>query len=315
MTIQSIRRGVYQLLDPQDQSTTASLSANFVIVLVVFVSVIAMAMETDSSLAMAHAQLFWVIELSAVIFFAVEYVARWWSIIESDQHLRRRDYLLSADALIDLVAILPFFFGLVYGLDLRIFIVFRLFRLFKLFRYFAPLMVMASVMRAEARSFVSALLVMLVLVFLTATGIYFFEHEQQPDVLGSIPKAMWWAIVTLTTLGYGDVIPITPGGRVFAGLMTVFAVGIVALPAGMLASRFSEELQKRKTEYTRLAAQLKSESDGTFKDCDQLEMARQRLCLSRTDAQHIEQHVRNGSKSLESTADGQKTCPKCGHQL
>jgi voltage-gated potassium channel len=122
----------------------------------------------------------------------------------------------------------------------------RLLRLLKLVRYFKSLAILGDVLKAEFRALTAAMFVLMILVSIAATGIYFFESQIQPHFFGSIPQSMWWATVTLTTLGYGDVVPLTAAGRIFAAVITVLSIGTVALPAGMLASRFSEELRKCK---------------------------------------------------------------------
>ena len=154
-------------------------------------------------------------------------------------------------------------------------------------RYFSPLIILLDVLRAEARSFMAAILVLLVLIFISASGIYFFECEVQPEEFGSIPQALWWSTVTLTTLGYGDVVPMTVLGKVFAGMMTIFSIGIVALPAGMLASRFSEELAKRKQRYSQTVRALASDGLLDQKDQEQLKQMQDELCLSEHDVQLI----------------------------
>lgn len=281
----------------------------------VLINLFAMALETEASLATEFADFFLYLELFSVTFFTLEYLLRLWSITEGVAYESRTRYALSLESLIDLLAILPFYIGFLLDMDLRVFIVFRLFRLFKLFRYFSPLAVMADVLYAEGRSFLAAMLVMLVLLFICATGIYFFEGEMQPEELGSIPRSMWWAIVTLTTLGYGDVVPMTIGGRLFAGVMTIFAIGIVALPAGMLASRFSEELHKRKNDYSEFVSNLLV--DGVIDDKDEikLEQERQKLCLSSSDAELLRQKIIDSKRTTTGTENTEGHCPNCGHPL
>lgn len=308
-----IRPAVYGLLNPAEHSTLFDLSGNLLIIALVLINLAAMALETEASIAAAFAPQLFLLELFSVAFFTVEYALRIWSSTIGPRYHTRLRYISSLESVIDLLAILPFYIGLLFDMDLRFFIAFRLFRLFKLFRYFSPLVVLANVLGAEARSFSAAILVMLVLVFIAATGVYFFEADAQPESLGSIPKAMWWSIVSLTTLGYGDVVPITLGGRVFAGAMTLCAIGIVALPAGMLASRFSEELDKRKVEFSEFVASM-IESDDLGDDEELLlEQKRQTLCLSRHDAQLLKRKTLKGAEAKKSSAA--KFCPHCGESL
>lgn len=139
-----------------------------------------------------------------------------------------------------------------------------------------------------------------------SAGMYFLERDVQPDVFGNIPQAMWWAVVTLTTMGYGDVVPITASGKIFASVITILSVGTVALPAGMLASRFSEELKNRKAEFKGLA--IKIQKDGQL--CEQskntLEEYRQDMCLSKEDAQKLIEYA---------CTRGRGICPECGQKI
>ena len=317
MNNESLRSRIYRVLNPEEQSTLLDRSGNLLIIALVLTNLFAMALETDGKLAANYGALFFCIELFSVVFFTLEYTLRVWSITIGENYQARIKFIVSVPSLIDLLAIVPFYIGFLLDIDLRIFVAFRLFRLFKLFRYFSPLVIMANVMRAEARAFVAAMLVMFVLVFMCATGIYLFESAVQPDKLGSIPQSMWWSIVTLTTLGYGDVIPMTVGGRIFAGMMTVLAVGVVALPAGMLASRFSEELHKRKSEYSDLIQALAE--DGVIDGDDEvkLEQLRNDLCLSNSDVERLRQNIIELNSGIvhDVPASGQRHCSNCGHPL
>ncbi len=315
MNSEKIRLAIYRLLNPAEQSTLLDISGNLLIIALVLLNLIAMALETDTTLAASYAGLFLYLELFSVAFFSLEYLLRIWSITVGEHYSSRVRYVLSLDSAIDLLAILPFYVGLLLDIDLRVFIAFRLFRLFKLFRYFSPLAVLASVLQAEARSFLAAILVMMVLVFVGATGMYFFEAAAQPDKLGSIPQAMWWSIVSLTTLGYGDVVPITLGGRVFAGVITLFAIGIVAMPAGMLASRFSEELNKRKIAFSELVESLLDGSELSEDDENLLEQQRQRLCLSNHDALLLKKKAVEAKSNLDKSLNTSNYCSNCGHLL
>jgi voltage-gated potassium channel len=158
--------------------------------------------------------------------------------------------------LIDLIAILPFYLpGTIDLRYLRVFRVFRVFRALKLIRYNKALNrfhIAAGIVREEMVLF---FLVTGILMFLTAAGIYFFEHEAQPDQFASIFHSLWWAVVTLTTVGYGDVYPITLGGKMFTFFVLVIGVGIVTVPAGLVATALSKarEIEKEELEAARIA--------------------------------------------------------------
>jgi voltage-gated potassium channel len=190
-------------------------------------------------------------------------------------------------ALIDLLAILPFYLTLSLSVDLRFLRVVRLLRIFKLTRYSSAMTVLLSVLREESSSLFAALFVLLVLLMLASSGIYLIEHEIQPDAFGSIPDSMWWAMATLTTVGYGDVTPITPLGKFFGGCITVIGMGMVALPAGILASAFSDYIHRSRREYKSKLSQYLRDGDVSEEEKEELEELRNNLGLSPEDAQLI----------------------------
>lgn len=171
------------------------------------------------------------IELISVIIFSVEYLLRVYS---AKSPLK---YIFSFFGIIDLLAILPFY--LKFAIDLRalrVFRVFRIFRALKLIRYNKALLRFHVAAKMVKEEMVLFFIVTAILVFLSASGIYFFENEAQPEVFSSIFHSFWWAIVTLTTVGYGDVYPITVGGKIFTFFVLIIGVGVVTVPAGIIAT-------------------------------------------------------------------------------
>jgi voltage-gated potassium channel len=188
----------------------------------------------------------------SVAFFAIEYALRIWSCTADDAYVRpikdRIAYVTSPMGLIDLLAIVPFAM-ILFMKDpnprvVEFLMLFRLFWLFKLARYSKTIGFIDDIIRSRRKELAVAFGFVGVLVILSASGVWFFEKAAQPDKFGTIPLAMWWSIVTLTTIGYGDVFPITVAGRVFAGATALLAIGMVALPAGILASAFAEHFTK-----------------------------------------------------------------------
>ena len=151
----------------------------------------------------------------------------------------------SGGAIIDLMAILPAYLNLFVHIDLRFLRVLRLFRLLKLTRYFVSLQILLRVIQREKGSFQAVIFILVIMIVMTASAIYVVENKAQPEAFSSIPKAMWWAVVTLTTVGYGDVTPVTNLGRILGAFITILGVGIAALPAGILASGLANELNQR----------------------------------------------------------------------
>lgn len=175
------------------------------------------------------------IETTSIILFTVEYGLR---IYSSDDKLK---YLFSFWGLIDFFAIVPTLF--LSGFDLRALRALRLMRLariLKLGRYSKALQRLTRAMHDIKDEFVCFLFISLIVFFLAASGIYYFENEAQPDQFSSIPASMWWAVATLTTVGYGDVYPITAGGRVFTTLILMIGLGLVAVPAGLIAAALQD---------------------------------------------------------------------------
>lgn len=190
------------------------------------------------------------IDSLAVLVFTLEYLVRLWVCVEDPRErfhhhpvAGRLRYMATPKALIDLVAILPLFLGGVLSPDMLRFL--RLARLLKLLRYSAALDTLGDVVKAERRVLISAGIVMLVLLVTMSSMMYYLEREVQPQVFGSIPAAMWWGVVTLATVGYGDVVPHTPLGKLMGGVSAVMGLCMFALPAGILASAFSQEMKKR----------------------------------------------------------------------
>lgn len=186
----------------------------------------------------------------AVAVFALEYLLRLWVCVEDPRErfhhhpvAGRLRYMATPKALIDLAAILPLFLGVFLSPDMLRFL--RLARLLKLLRYSAALDTLGDVVKAERRVLISAGIVMLVLLVTMSSFMYYLEREVQPQVFGSIPAAMWWGVVTLATVGYGDVVPHTPLGKLMGGVSAVMGLCMFALPAGILASAFSQEMKKR----------------------------------------------------------------------
>jgi voltage-gated potassium channel len=188
-------------------------------------------------------------QIFSMAVFTLEFAARLWVAGaphgeggDPPAHARLR--YLGSFGWIDLVAVLPFYAGLLTGEPLR-FQVLRLLLLLKLSRFSTAMGTLGRVLGAEWRALVGSLVIMLSLLMLSATGMYYLEREGQPQQFSSIPAAMWWAMAALSTVGYGDMVPVTPLGRIFGGIVTVLGIGVYALPVGIIASGFAREIQRR----------------------------------------------------------------------
>jgi voltage-gated potassium channel len=229
---------------------------------------------------------------------------------DSSPFIGRLKYMLRPISLVDLIAILPFYFGLFVDLDLRFLRVMRLLRLFKLTRYSPALGALLDVVQKEADALLAAIVVLLMMLVVSAGGIYVLENDLQPETFGSMPHSMWWAIVTLTTVGYGDVIPITTMGKMFAGLIGLIGIGMIALPAAILASGFAENIHSRKHKYNQYAQRFLK--DGVIDENErwQLEKLRKELGMDSDEALQLLQEILQEAREA-----GLGSCPHCGKPL
>jgi voltage-gated potassium channel len=218
-----------------------------VIIILIILNAIAFAADTVPALAERYAVQFEVFNVFSVIVFTIEYVLRVWSSVEIPMLSRlprwqaRLRFATRPMMIIDLLAFFPWYLHWMYPMDLRVLRLFRLFRLLKLVRYSPALQTLGRVIADEYRALLGALLVILVLLLFSATAMYYLEREAQPDKFGSIPDAAWWALATLTTVGYGDVVPVTPWGKLLGGVVMLLGVGMIALPVAIIATGFSQE--------------------------------------------------------------------------
>lgn len=228
---------------------------------IIVINLVTLALETMPNLS--DQQLYWLnlVEVVSIAIFTVEYLARCFL---SRPMLR---YALSFYGLVDLLSIVPFFLSV--GLDLRsarALRLMRLFRLFKLTRYSKAARRYRHAFMIAKEELVLFGCAALVVLYLASVGIYHFENEAQPDKFSSVPDSMWWAVVTLTTVGYGDVYPITLGGRLFTSIVLVCGLGFVAVPTGLLAGALAKAREHEKKleeeEEAREAAKSVSKTSG-----------------------------------------------------
>lgn len=217
-------------------------------------NIIAIVLESVASIRQDYQQQFYLFELFSVIVFTVEYLLRVWTANVlprySSSVTGNIKYALTPLAVIDLLAILPFYLPLI-GVDLRLLRMlrmFRVFRLFKIARYLKAIKLMKSVLDKKKEELVISLVFTIFLLLMASTLMYYIEHEAQPENFSSIPETMWWGIATLTTVGYGDIFPVTGLGRFLGGLIALIGIGLFALPTGILAAGFSEEISQSEIE-------------------------------------------------------------------
>lgn len=212
-----------------------------------------MILETVQSFSVQYAAYFAAFEIFSVVVFTVEYALRLWTCTISEQFRKplrgRLRFAATPLVLVDLLAILPFYLPMLIGLDLR-FIrsvrLFRIFRMLKMGRYSESLKTLLRVLKLKKEDLLITVFIVLFLLVIASSLMYFIEKDVQPEAFSSIPATMWWGIATLTTVGYGDLYPITAVGKVLGSLISVLGIGLFALPTGILASGFAAEMQRQK---------------------------------------------------------------------
>ena len=218
---------------------------DFTVQALVCLSTISFTLETLPDLTAGQYAFFRSLEIGFVLIFSVEYLLRLW-VAPS-----RKEFVFSFYGLVDAVAILPFYLALGFDLrGVRALRLLRLFRILKLARYSQSISRLGLALKLAREELILFLAISIIVIYLAAVGIYYFERDIQPEAFGSIPHAMWWAVVTLTTVGYGDLYPVTAGGKVFTFLILLVGLGLVAVPAGIIASALTKarELQAQEAD-------------------------------------------------------------------
>ena len=202
-------------------------------VLVIF-SIITFSIDTIPDLSITTKEFLNTFEIFSIVIFTIEYIMR---IYTADNKV---SYIFSFYGIIDLLAIIPFYLAFFIDLSsVKAFKLFRLFRLLKIIKYVNVLDKFQKAMYNAKEEFVIFFMLTLIMFYLSSIGIYYFENEAQPEVFKSIFDSMWWSVATLTTVGYGDVYPITVGGKIFTTIILLIGLGVVGIPAGIVASALS----------------------------------------------------------------------------
>ena len=245
----TFRQQVYALLHPTETSGRMQEMLDSFVVWWVFISVCAVVLESVESIHYVLNVHFIVLDAVAVFIFSMEYIFRLYSCVEDPQFakgLGRYRYAKTPIVMIDFLAIVPFFLeSMLHQLfDLRFLRIFRLMRLLKLTRYTTSTGTLLKALKREWPVIAASTFIMLLLVVLTASLGYLFEHDAQPDKFENIPQSIYWAVVTLASVGYGDISPVTPVGRLMTIIMALVGIGIFAVPAAVLSTAFNDQLHK-----------------------------------------------------------------------
>ena len=250
MTADGLRRRVHHLIEG-DGDLWAGHLVTRLIVGVIFVNLTAICLESTPRLDAQWHGVFLTVEIASALVFSVEYALRLWTAVDMASFRKLTPvqaslaFALSPSGLIDLVAVLPFWLAYVLPADFRVLLVLRIVRFLKLARYSPAIQSLLEALYAERRALIGCVVILLGAALFSATAMHLAEAKAQPDKLGTIPDAMWWAIVTLGTVGYGDVVPITPLGRLVATVTILSGLIIMALPIGIVANAFAQQVHRR----------------------------------------------------------------------
>jgi voltage-gated potassium channel len=249
----TFRKKLFRILEPTTKDTLTERVFEWFLIILIILNIIATLASSMKDVYETYTNQFYYFELFSVAVFTIEYIARIYSIVENPKYSHplygRIAFSTSSMAIIDLLAFIPFYITLL-PMDLRFLRIFRLFgllRMFKVVRYLHALKIFKQVLTERREQLVLSLIFILFILVLTSTVMYYVETEAQPTKFTSIPATMWWGIETLTTVGYGDMIPITPWGRILGGIFAIAGVGLLALPAAILSSGFFEFLHTPKS--------------------------------------------------------------------
>ncbi len=228
-----------QIIDEND--TTAGKVFDLIIQFLIITSLVSFSIETIPGLSETTLRVLKIIEIATVSVFSLEYLCR---LYFAENKLK---FIFSFYGIIDLLAILPFFIA--HGIDLRsirIVRLFRLFRIFKVFRYSRAIQRLKQMFFTVKEELILFLIATGFLLYIASVGIYYFESNTQPEQFKSVLHCLWWAIVTLTTIGYGDVYPVTAGGKIFTSIIALIGIGVVAVPTGLIASALTKVIRDEK---------------------------------------------------------------------
>ncbi len=245
---------LYEILEVSDSTNFYSLADDIIITFLIVLNITAFIASTSPSFSLGYKLLFEYIEVISSLVFTLEYVLRMWVCTVDCKYSHpiwgRLKYALTPLSMIDFISILPFYLLLLFPNLSFVYMIsiLRLLRLIKISRYSESVRTLGAVLYRKKEELLATAFAVFILLIFASSLMYFVESSAQPKSFGSIPDAMWWGVVTLTTVGYGDIYPITPLGRFLGAILAFLGIGIFAVPAGIISSGFSEELQKRKQE-------------------------------------------------------------------
>lgn len=253
--VKTIKKRVFEIISKAEDGDRASKIFDWSIMILIALSIISIILESFANIYDKYHPVFQIFEVITVVVFTIEYLLRIWTadLLFPDGKHPRLKYIFSFMAIIDLLAILPFYLPFISA-DLRflrmmrLFRLFRLLRVFKLGRYFEALQIIVRVIKTSGPQLVMSVVICFFVMLFSAIIMYTVENPVQPEQFPNVISSLWWAICTLTTVGYGDVYPITHIGRFFASVISLVGIGIIAIPTGIIAAGFNQVITREKEE-------------------------------------------------------------------
>ncbi|HEV2678353.1 MAG TPA: ion transporter [Aliidongia sp.] len=306
----TLRQQVNALFDHDLPSNLGGRLISGFVGLLIIVNVFSVVLESVESLRVKHFETFWWIEQVSTAVFAIEYLLRVWSAPDRVSGRFRAPlagrlrYASRPFALVDLIAILPAILGMLGADDLRVLRLLRLLRMLKLTRHSTAFTMVWDVFREEAQSIGAVLFILVITLIMSGSIMYMLEGDAQPEVFSSIPAAIWWALVTLTTVGYGDMVPVTVWGKLFGGLVAIVGVCTLALFSGLLTVSFMDQLRMRREQYRSLLRTGMASGQMHQRDAQAMEKLGTNLGVPRRDAEAMVDQALAGGP-----------CPHCGQAM
>ena len=287
------QKRLLEILEKSDGQDRASFYCDVSLSVLIVLNLFAISLESVASIGQAYSEFFFIFEMFSVSIFGTEYVLRIWASGAADSKWKkpfskRLAYIFSFTGLVDLVAILPSVLSIFIGsVDLRWLRVLRMVRLLKISHYSSALEDLVSAIRHERGSFTAAIYLLVLALFFSSSALYIAESDVQPEKFSSIPETMWWSIITLTTVGYGDASPITALGKVIAAMTALMGVMTVALLTGIVANAFANQVQRRNSIFEAEVVHALSDGEISDDEAKKIEALRKRYDLSDEHAEAI----------------------------
>ena len=281
------QKRLLEILEKSDGQDKASFYCDMSLSILIVLNLFAISLESVERIGLQYSQFFFIFEMFSVAIFGTEYILRIWASAASSSIkwkrplAKRLAYVFSFTGLVDLVAILPSLLSIFIGsVDLRWLRVLRMVRLLKISHYSSALEDLVSAIRHERASFTAAIYLLVLALFFSSSALYIVESDVQPEEFGSIPETMWWSIITLTTVGYGDASPITALGKVIAAMTALMGVMTVALLTGIVANAFANQVQRRNSIFEAEIVHALADGEISEDEAKKIEALRKRYDLS-----------------------------------